>query len=112
MITQTKRHSFIANLLGIRNVAVAINKMDLVEWSQKRFEEIREEYLEFAKRLDLTDPVFLPMSALLGDNVVDTSKNLAWYDGPTMMEHLETVDVEAGIDIDVFRLAGSDGHPT
>jgi len=104
VITQTKRHSFIANLLGIRNVAVAINKMDLVEWSQKRFEEIREEYLEFAKRLDLTDPVFLPMSALLGDNVVDTSKNLAWYDGPTMMEHLETVDVEAGIDIDVFRL--------
>ena len=104
VITQTKRHSFIANLLGIRNVAVAVNKMDLVDWSEDRFEEIREQYLEFAKPLDLVAPVFLPMSALLGDNVVDASVNLAWYDGPTMMRHLETVDVEAGIDIGSFRL--------
>ncbi len=104
VITQTKRHSFIANLLGIRNVAVAVNKMDLVDWSEDRFEEIREQYLEFAKPLDLVAPVFLPMSALLGDNVVDASVNLAWYDGPTMMQHLETVDVEAGIDIETFRL--------
>jgi bifunctional enzyme CysN/CysC len=78
--------------------------MDLVDWSQERFDEIREQYLEFAKPLDLIDPVFLPMSALLGDNVVEKSDNLAWYDGPTMMEHLETVDVEAGIDIETFRL--------
>ncbi len=104
VITQTKRHSFIANLLGIRNVAVAVNRMDLVDWSEDRFEEIREQYLEFAKPLDLVAPVFLPMSALLGDNVVDASVNLAWYDGPTMMQHLETVDVEAGIDIETFRL--------
>lgn len=104
VITQTKRHSFIANLLGIRNVAVAVNKMDLVDWSEDRFEEIREQYLEFAKPLDLVAPVFLPMSALLGDNVVDASVNLAWHDGPTMMQHLETVDVEAGIDIESFRL--------
>ncbi len=104
VITQTKRHSYIANLLGIRNVAVAINKMDLVDWSQERFDEIREQYLEFAKPLDLIDPVFLPMSALLGDNVVEKGDNLAWFDGPTMMEHLETVDVEAGIDLETFRL--------
>ena len=104
VISQTKRHSYIANLLGIRNVAVAINKMDLVDWTQERFDEIREQYLEFAKPLDLIDPVFLPMSALLGDNVVERGDNLAWFDGPTMMEHLETVDVEAGIDIETFRL--------
>ncbi|MEO0495539.1 MAG: sulfate adenylyltransferase subunit CysN, partial [Actinomycetota bacterium] len=104
VITQTKRHSYIANLLGIRNVAVAVNKMDLVDWSEDRFDEIREQYLEFAKPLDLIDPVFLPMSALLGDNVVEKGENLAWYDGPTMMEHLETVDVEAGIDLETFRL--------
>lgn len=104
VVTQTKRHSFIANLLGIRHVAVAINKMDLVDWSQERFEDIRTDYLAFAKRLDLADPVFLPMSALLGDNVVEQSENLAWFDGPTMMEHLETVDVESGTDVDSFRL--------
>ena len=104
VITQTKRHSYIANLLGIRNVAVAINKMDLVDWSQERCDESREQYLEFAKPLDLIDPVFLPMSALLGDNVVEKGDNLAWFDGPTMMAHLETVDVEAGIDLETFRL--------
>ena len=104
VITQTKRHSFIANLLGIRNVAVAINKMDLVDWSQDRFEQIVEQYREFAKPLDLIDPSFLPMSALLGDNVVERGENLDWYDGPTMMGHLETINVEAGLDIDNFRL--------
>ncbi|MEM9468256.1 MAG: sulfate adenylyltransferase subunit CysN [Actinomycetota bacterium] len=104
VITQTKRHSFIANLLGIRNVAVAVNKMDLVDFSQERFDEIVEQYRDFAKPLDLIDPVFLPMSALLGDNVVDKGENLDWFDGPTMMQHLENVDVEAGIDLDSFRL--------
>ncbi|MEM9202024.1 MAG: sulfate adenylyltransferase subunit CysN [Actinomycetota bacterium] len=104
VITQTKRHSFIANLLGIRNVAVAVNKMDLVDFSQDRFDEIVGQYQEFAEPLDLIDPVFLPMSALLGDNVVDKGDNLDWFDGPTMMQHLETVDVEAGIDLESFRL--------
>jgi len=104
VITQTRRHSYIANLLGIRHVLVAVNKMDLVEWSEERFHEIREEYLAFAKPLDLLDPLFVPMSALLGDNVVDRSDHLAWFDGPTVMEHLETVDVEAGVDLDRFRM--------
>ena len=103
VITQTKRHSFIANLLGIRNVAVAVNKMDLVDFSRERFEEIVAQYREFAKPLHLIDPVFLPMSALRGDNVVDRSVHLDWFDGPTMMEHLETVDVEAGTDLHSFR---------
>ena len=104
VITQTRRHSYIANLLGIRNVVVAVNKMDLVDWSEARFREICEEYRAFAKPLDLINPVFLPLSALLGDNVVDRSDHLAWFEGPTVMEHLETVDVEVGVDLDRFRL--------
>ncbi len=101
---QTKRHSYIASLLGIRNVVVAVNKMDLVDWSPDRFEQICAEYREFAKSLELTDPYFLPMSALLGDNVVDKGDNLSWFSGPPLMEHLETVDVEVGLDLEHFRM--------
>ncbi len=101
---QTKRHSFIASLLGIRNVVVAINKMDLVDYSADRFEEICAEYREFAKALPHSDPYFLPMSALLGDNVVDKGENLDWFAGPPLMEHLETVDVEVGVDLENFRM--------
>jgi len=101
--TQTKRHSYIAQLLGIRHVVVAVNKMDLVDWSQDRFKEICREYQEFAKPFERLEPAFIPMSALLGDNVVDGSENLDWYDGPTMMEHLETVDVDSDLDLERFR---------
>ncbi len=104
VITQTKRHSFIASLLGIRNVVVAVNKMDLVDYAEDRFHEICTEYREFAKGLDQIDPYFLPMSALLGDNVVEAGDNLGWFDGPTLMEHLEIVDVEAGVDVENFRM--------
>ena len=104
VITQTKRHSFIASLLGIRNVVVAVNKMDLVEYGESRFNEICEEYREFSKTLNIGNPYFLPMSALLGDNVVDKGPNLDWFDGPTLMEHLETVDVEVGVDLENFRM--------
>ncbi len=104
VLPQTKRHSFIASLLGIRNVVVAVNKMDLVDWSADRFEQICAQYRDFSKTLDLVDPYFLPMSALLGDNVVDRSDNLPWFDGPALMEHLETVDVEAGVDLEHFRM--------
>ncbi len=104
VLAQTKRHTYIASLLGIRNVVVAVNKMDLADWSQERYDEICEQYRDFAKTLDLSDPYFLPMSALIGDNVVDRGDNLGWFDGPTLMEHLETVDVELGIDVDHFRL--------
>ncbi|MGZ0220068.1 MAG: sulfate adenylyltransferase subunit CysN [Acidimicrobiales bacterium] len=104
VMAQTKRHSFIASLLGIRNVVVAVNKMDLVDWNQGRFDETCESYREFSKSLDLGEPYFLPMSALLGDNVVDTGENLGWFDGPPLMEHLETVDVELGVDLENFRM--------
>ena len=104
VLAQTKRHSFIVCLLGIRHLVVAVNKMDLVDWSQQRYDEICRDYREFTKSLDLVDPYFLPMSALLGDNVVDASENMAWFDGAPLMAHLETVDVEAGLDLDRFRL--------
>ncbi len=104
VLPQTKRHSFIASLLGIRHIVVAVNKMDLVEWSEARFEEICEDYRDFTKGLDLVDPYFLPMSALHGDNVVERSEQIPWFGGPPLMEHLETVDVEAGVDIEHFRL--------
>ncbi|MEO2155180.1 MAG: adenylyl-sulfate kinase, partial [Acidimicrobiales bacterium] len=104
ILAQTRRHSYIASLLGIRNVVVAVNKMDLVDWSEERFDEICAGYRDFARGLDLDDPYFLPMSALLGDNVVDAGDNLGWFDGPPLMEHLETVDVEAGVDMERLRL--------
>ena len=104
ILAQTRRHSYIASLLGIRNVVVAVNKMDLVGWSEGRFDEICAEYREFAQGLNLHDPYYLPISALLGDNVVDAGGNLAWFDGPPLMEHLETVDVEVGVDLERLRL--------
>ncbi|MCP3936439.1 MAG: sulfate adenylyltransferase subunit CysN [Actinomycetia bacterium] len=103
VLAQTKRHSYIASLLGIDNVAVAINKMDLADYSQDRFDEIVADYTAIADQLGIHDPTFMPMSALLGDNVVDKGDNLDWYDGPTMMQFLETVDVESGRDLDRFR---------
>ena len=76
VVEQTRRHSFIVSLLGIRDVVVAVNKMDLVGWSEEAFDDIRNCYQKLAADLDLADPYFLPMSALLGDNVVDTGHNL------------------------------------
>ena len=104
ILAQTRRHSYIASLLGIRNVVVAVNKMDLVDWSEERFDEICAGYRDFSRGLDFDDPYFLPMSALLGDNVVDAGDNLGWFDGPPLMEHLETVDVEMGVDLERLRL--------
>src|SRR5215204_3219636 len=91
---QTKRHSYLTSLLGIENTVVAINKMDLVDHSKERFEEIRDDYLAFAQALDLKrPPFFIPMSALKGDWVVEPGNNMTWFEGPTLMEHLETVQV-------------------
>ncbi len=104
VLDQTRRHSHIASLLGIRNVVVAVNKMDLVGWSADRFNEICDDYRAFAAGLDLIDPYFLPMSALLGDNVVEPGEQFGWFAGPPLMEHLETVDVDTGVDLDRFRL--------
>ena len=103
-LTQTKRHSYIASLLGIRHVVVAVNKMDLVGWSADRFAEICEDYRAFAKTLEFGEPYFLPLSALLGDNVVKESDNLDWFDGPPLLEYLETVDIGSGIDLEHLRM--------
>ncbi len=94
VIEQTCRHSFIANLLRIQHVVIAINKMDLVEWSEETFTRIKEEFKRFATRLDnIVEVTFIPISALKGDNVVDNSVNMPWYKGPTLLYHLETVYV-------------------
>ena len=89
VLTQTKRHSFITSLLGIRHVLVAVNKMDLVEYRQDVFEQIRGDYKDFAARLDLPDVHFIPLAALHGDNVVEPSANMPWYNGNTLMNFLE-----------------------
>jgi len=103
VLTQTKRHSFIVSLLGIKHGLVAINKMDLVEFSQDRFEEIRDEYKQFASRLDIPDLHFIPISALMGDNVVDPSENMSWYNGSTLMNFLETVYIGSDKNLQDFR---------
>ena len=90
--TQTRRHSYIVSLLGIKHIVVAINKMDLVAFDLNRFNEIQTEYMSLAEKLGLSDIHFCPISALQGDNVVDPSVNTPWYQGPTLMELLEDVD--------------------
>lgn len=92
VIEQTCRHSFIANLLRIRHVVIGVNKMDLVDWSEDTFNEIKASFSKFASRLDnIVDITFIPISALKGDNVVDKSENMPWYEGSTLLYHLETV---------------------
>jgi sulfate adenylyltransferase large subunit len=91
VLPQSRRHAFIASLLGIRKLVVAVNKMDLVGFDRGRFEEIREEFSGFAKRIHAEAPYFLPISALNGDNVVSPSERTPWFDGPHLLEYLETV---------------------
>ena len=91
--TQTKRHSFIASLLGIQHIIVAINKMDLMSYSEDTFNKIKQDYLNFTDTLDLNDISFIPMSALDGDNVVNPSVNMPWYTGQPLMEALNTVEI-------------------
>ena len=90
---QTRRHAFIASLLRIHHLVICINKMDLVDYDQRRFNEIREEFQEFATRLEIADLTFIPISALLGDNVVDRSKEMPWYGGSSLLHHLEEVHI-------------------
>jgi sulfate adenylyltransferase subunit 1 len=103
ILTQTKRHSFIANLLGIRHIVVAINKMDLVDYSQQKFDEISKAYSEIVKDLSFTDIKYIPMSALEGDNVVNASKNTPWYQSGTLMQNLESIDISNDKNKDDFR---------
>jgi len=103
VVTQTRRHSDIVALLGIRHVVVCVNKMDLVDWSPERFDKIRDDYVDFAMGLGITNPYVLPVSALKGDNVVDRSQHTPWFDGPVLLEHLESVAVDAERNLDDFR---------
>ncbi len=103
VLTQTRRHSYIASLLGIRHVVLAVNKMDLVDFSQDVFNEIVADYSAFAEQLGFTDIVSIPMSALTGDNVTENTKNLAWYKGKPLLEHLETVKIGQRRDEGPFR---------
>ncbi|MGM0677988.1 MAG: sulfate adenylyltransferase subunit CysN, partial [Pseudomonadota bacterium] len=94
ILTQTRRHSFLMSLIGIRHIVVAINKMDLVDYSKARFDQIVDEYRAFAKQLGLEDMTFIPLSALKGDNVIEHGHHMPWYHGPTLMGYLETVEVD------------------
>jgi bifunctional enzyme CysN/CysC len=119
VLEQSKRHAFISALLGIPHVVVAVNKMDLVDYDQERFEEIVADFAAFAEKLPACDFLDIPISALRGDNVVEPSPNMPWYDGPTLLRHLEEVEVSYDHPYDVparfpvqwvIRTGGSDGE--
>lgn len=104
VLDQTRRHSFISTLLGIKHLVVAINKMDLVEYDQARYEQIKQDYLDFAGQLpDDLDIRFVPMSALEGDNVASASQTMPWYSGPTLLDVLETVELNRVVDHQPMR---------
>jgi bifunctional enzyme CysN/CysC len=103
VMTQTKRHSFIVSLLGIKHVLVAVNKMDLMDYREEVFEKIKSDYRDFASRLEMVDQHFIPISALKGDNLVEKSANMPWYDGSTLMHHLENVHIASDRNLIDFR---------
>ena len=104
VLTQTRRHSFIVSLLGIKHAIVAINKMDIMNYSEEVYKKIKADYLKLSKDLDIEHTVFLPMSALKGDNVVNKSENMPWYTGDVLMELLETIPVTDSYNFDNFRM--------
>ncbi len=91
LLEQSRRHAFLASLLGVQHIVLAVNKMDLIDWDRERFEFIRDEFHAFAARLDIHDVTSIPLSALTGDNVVTKSDKTPWYDGPALLSHLEDV---------------------
>jgi sulfate adenylyltransferase subunit 1 len=104
VIEQSRRHACIASLLRIPHLVVAVNKMDLVDWSEERFVEIRNQFEEFLPRLDMKDVKFIPVSALHGDNVVHPSAHTSWYPGPTLLGHLESVHIGSDWNLNDLRL--------
>ncbi len=103
ILEQTRRHSFIVSLLGIKHILVAVNKMDLVDFSQAVYDQIHDDYREFSDRLDIPDLQFIPISALQGDNVVERSANMPWYQGATFMNFLESVNIGSDRNLQDFR---------
>jgi sulfate adenylyltransferase subunit 1 len=98
VLEQTIRHSYIASLLGIPHILICVNKMDLVDYSEEVYNEIKDQFTPFKERLNIEDVRFIPISALNGDNVVDESGNMEWYNGPTLLEMLETIDIRSDAD--------------
>lgn len=94
VITQTRRHTFLVSLLGIKHVVLAVNKMDLVDFSEERFNEIVDEYRKFIAPLGIPDVNCIPLSALDGDNVVEKSERTPWYEGISLLDFLETVHID------------------
>jgi bifunctional enzyme CysN/CysC len=94
VLTQTRRHSYLVSLIGIRHIVLAVNKMDLVEYSEERFRQIEEEYRAFASEIGVADFTCIPLSGLTGANVVEPSADMAWYDGPTLLQYLEGVELD------------------
>ncbi|MBX3012069.1 MAG: sulfate adenylyltransferase subunit CysN [Caldilineaceae bacterium] len=103
VVTQSKRHGFIASLLQIPHILVAVNKMDLVDYDQETYQRIVAEYTDFAAKLSIQDLTFIPISALMGDNVVNKSDKTPWYEGPSLLHHLENVNVGASQNLVDFR---------
>jgi bifunctional enzyme CysN/CysC len=93
VLEQSRRHAFIASLLRIPHLVLAVNKMDLVDYSEERFEEIKDEFRAFATKLEIPDLTFIPVSALNGDNVVTRSDKMPWYEGSSLLHHLEEVHI-------------------
>lgn len=104
VLTQTRRHSFIVSLLGIKHAIVAINKMDIMDYSEEVYEKIKADYIKFSKDIDIENIIFLPMSALKGDNVVNKSENMPWYKGEVLMDLLETIPVTDQYNFEHFRM--------
>ena len=111
VLTQTRRHACILSLLGIRKIALAVNKMDLVEFDQARFEAIAADFSSFVEPLKFDRVTSIPVSALKGDNVIHPSAHMHWYHGPTLLAHLETVDVDRGGEASAVPLSGAVGQP-
>ncbi len=103
VLVQTRRHSYLASLVGIPHIVLAVNKMDMVEYSEARFNEICTDYLAFAAQLGLHNVTCVPLSALVGDMLVDRGDNLNWYQGPTLMELLENVEIDHDVNANDFR---------
>lgn len=105
LLTQTRRHSYLIKLLGVRRVVLAVNKMDLVDFSEQRFEAITSDFCEFAERIGITDWSAIPISGLTGDNVVSASAAMGWYRGPTLLQYLDSIPIDVDVDlIKPFRM--------
>src|SRR5205807_486122 len=104
VLTQTRRHSYLVSLLGIRKILLAVNKLDLVDFSAEVFADIEASYRSFAAEIGLTEITCIPISALRGDNITEPSDHTPWYDGPTLISYLETVQVESSSSDRPFRM--------